>query len=378
VTQGVWISDQTRVGGLQVGVPIAPLSKTIGDLALASIAPALAATVIGIRLAVRAARQITNPITGLTRTAKRMAGGDLNIRFRGESADEIGQLGRAFNDMATAIEKRDTDLRTLAHSLEQAVKQRTIELQQKNQYLEALHEVTLGLIEKLDGEPLLEAIITRRLPWPKRNAFVSIFDRERGELLRAARAGISDHLRTSTKPGQGLLASRETSQMMILEDYQEFEEKNPEFDWLRTSIYVPLRSGQTILGVIGLGYDKVVPAKRDHVDILNQFAQLASLAWVNAQLYSATREELTKKVQALMAEEERRKAYLASPQGQAELKAESILQHPAQGLVRLHGLLTAEDAMPPHLPQLKAAAPGTDGMRTVAETPRHQRSVGWS
>ena len=90
--------------------------------------------------------------------------------------------------------------------------------------------------------------------------------------------------------------------------------------------------------MIGLGYDEVVPINPNHVDILDQFAQLASLALMNAQLYSASQQELSETEQALLVEEERRKAYLTSPQGRAESFAKGILQDPAGALIALHGL----------------------------------------
>lgn len=337
---GVWTKGE-RVGFVQMGFSTAPLDERIRALTARSFTLVGVALAISILLATLMARQLTNPISELTRTANKMTAGDLGIRFQSQGQDEIGQLGRAFNDLANAIEKRETDLRNLAHGLEQAVRERTWELQQQNQYLAALHEVTLGLIENLDVERLLEAIMTRAATLANaEHAFVSIVDPEQGEMqLRVAQGSYRSHLGMRTKVNQGLSGRVVASgQMMIEEDYQNFEDKHPDFDWLRTSIYMPLRSESAIFGVIGLGYGKVVPVNPHHIDILNQFAQLASLALKNAQLYSATQKELSETEQALLVEEERRRAYLVSPQGRAESIADSILQDPAQALLALHDL----------------------------------------
>ena len=353
---GVWTRGE-RVGFVQMGFSTAPLDERIGALTARSFTLVAVALVIAILLATLMARQLTSPISELTRTANKMASGDLGTRFQPQGQDEIGQLGRAFNDLANAIEKRETDLRNLARSLEQTVKDRTWELQQQNQYLAALHEVTLGLIENLDVERLLEATMTRAASLADaEHAFVSIVDPERDEMhLRVAQGDYRTHLGMRTKVNQGLSGRVMASgQMMIEKDYQQFEDKHPDFDWLRTSIYVPLRSESAVLGVIGLGYDKVVPVNPNHIDILNQFAQLASLALKNAQLYSAAQQELSETEQALLAEEERRKAYLASPQGRAELVAEGILKDAAQALVALHDLTqnAEQDANSMILPEL--------------------------
>src|SRR5574341_1190556 len=134
---GVWSAGE-RVGCVQMGFSTAPLDEKIKALTERSMTLAAAALAIGILLATLVARQMTNPITELTRTANKMAAGDLSTRFRPQGQDEIGQLGRAFNNMASAIEKRETDLRNLARGLEQTVKERMLELQQQNQYLSAL------------------------------------------------------------------------------------------------------------------------------------------------------------------------------------------------------------------------------------------------
>ncbi len=342
---GVWTKVE-RVGFVQMGFSTAPLDERIGVLTEWSLTVAAAALLIGILLAALVARQLTNPISELTRTANKMASGNLRTRFQPRGNDEIGQLGRAFNDLAGAIEKRETNLRSLARNLEQRVKERTRELQQQNQYLAALHEVTLGLIKNLDPERLLEAIMTRAASLAgAEHAFVTIVDPMRGEMqLRVAQGGYRAHLGMWTKVDQGLSGRVIASgQMMIEKDYQLFEDKHPDFDWLRTVIYVPLRSEAAILGVIGLGYDRVVEVTSDHVDILNQFAQLASLALKNAQLYSAAQLELTETELALLEEEDRRRAYLTSPQGRAESLAGSILKDPARALAALHDLTQKAD-----------------------------------
>jgi HAMP domain-containing protein len=335
---GVW-SEEDLVGFVQMGFSTAPLNNRITSLTERSFTLVAVALVIGILLAMLMARQLTNPISELTKTSNKMAAGNLSTRFHPQGHDEIGQLGQAFNDMASAIDKRETDLRNLADSLEQTVKERTWELQQKNQYLAALHEVTLGLIENLNVDQLLEAIMIRAATLVNaEHAFVNIVDHEKGELeLRVAQGNYRAYIGMLTNINQGLSGRVvSTGQMIIESDYQNFEDKHPEFTWLRTAIYVPLRSESTIFGVIGLGYDKVIEVNSNHIEILNQFAQLASLALKNAQLYSAAQLELSETEQALLAEEEHRKLYIASPQGQAEMIADEILNDPANGLVTLH------------------------------------------
>ncbi len=410
------VMGESQVGFVQMGFSTRPLNEQIATLTLQSITLAIAALAIGILLAMLVARQLTNPIRELTQTANRMAAGDLSTRFQRQGQSEIEQLGRAFNEMASAIEQRETDLRNQARGLEQAVDQRTGELQKQNQYLGALHEVTLGLIENLDVDRLLEAIMVRAATLANtEHAFVTVVDRERGEMqLRVAKGNYRTQLGSWTKVDEGLVGSVVAAgEVKIQEDYQKCENKLAGFEWLRTSIYVPLRSETATVGVIGLGYGQVVHLESQDVAILSQFAVLASLALKNARLFGAAQQELAerKRMEAIMsayegrleatveertqelteanrklhqeilererteialrAEEERREAYRSSPQGRAETARDTLLENPEQALVALHGLAQQADAEPvaamfSRLPGVLQAA-GQSMLATLAE-----------
>ena len=386
-TETVWVGEEA-VGTVQMGFSTGPLYQRIATMTAQSATVAAAALILGIILASVVARQLSNPIRELTRTANRMAGGDLSTRFQPHGLNEVEQLGRAFNDMASAIEKREKELRDQARGLEQAVNQRTRELQKRNQYLGALHEVTLGLIENLDLDRLLEAIMVRAATLANtEHAFVTVLDPERGEMqLRVAKGHYRTQIGLWTKANEGLVGRVVASgEMKIEEDYQKLEERLPGFEWLRTSMYVPLRSETDTVGVIGLGYDKIVPVERDDVAILDQFAVLASLALKNARLYGAAQQELAerKRIEAVMAayedrlevtveertqeltesnrklqqeiaerertqkalqaEEERAQAYRNSPQGRAEGTRDALLESADQALMALYDLAQQAD-----------------------------------
>ncbi|MCA9931073.1 MAG: HAMP domain-containing histidine kinase [Anaerolineales bacterium] len=58
-----------------------------------------------------AARRLIQPLLALTGTTTRMAEGDLTVRTNMQRADELGQLGNAFNRMAQRVETTVTTLR---------------------------------------------------------------------------------------------------------------------------------------------------------------------------------------------------------------------------------------------------------------------------
>jgi len=57
---------------------------------------------------------VVRPLTSFRDAARRIAGGDFRVRVQHESKDEIGDLGRAFNIMAEAVEERTRKLEDAA------------------------------------------------------------------------------------------------------------------------------------------------------------------------------------------------------------------------------------------------------------------------
>ena len=70
---------------------------------------------------------LVSPISQLAEGMSRVAEGDLNYKVRIESADELGKLARAFNQMVRAVKERDHRLREMtANRLTQVEKQISI------------------------------------------------------------------------------------------------------------------------------------------------------------------------------------------------------------------------------------------------------------
>ncbi len=93
------------------------ISRMVNAAAVSSVVAALAALVLSFFLA----RQLTSPIRELTLATKAMAAGKLNQQVQVRSRDEIGELGRSFNQMSTdlarASQSRKQMTADLAHDL---------------------------------------------------------------------------------------------------------------------------------------------------------------------------------------------------------------------------------------------------------------------
>jgi two-component system sensor histidine kinase BaeS len=82
---------------------------------------AFGSAALAIVLALALSRRILGPIEAVTAAARRMEQSDLGARVTVRSADEIGELARAFNAMAEAVQRSETLRRNLvsdvAHEL---------------------------------------------------------------------------------------------------------------------------------------------------------------------------------------------------------------------------------------------------------------------
>lgn len=204
--------------------------------------------------------------------------------------------------------------------LEQRVAERTVELQiaaetlrGQNEYLAALHETTLGLISRLDLNDLLEALITRAgqlLGTP--HGYIYLVEAITGlhsngeknqdrvreaELERKVGVGVySQSLGFRLKAGEGL-AGRvwQSGQPLVINNYDTWSGRlsNISYDVvIRALMGAPLKSGSQVVGVIGIGYDTEIGRTfgKNEVELLNRFAELASIALDNARLYTTAQQ----------------------------------------------------------------------------------------
>lgn len=187
-------------------------------------------------------------------------------------------------------------------------------LVRQNEYLAALNETTKGLMGRLELKSLLNAIINRAGALMKTNhSFIYLLDRSRDRMIRESSSGVfADFFDFMIKKDYGLVGKVwETGIPMAVDDYQAWSGRlpDPAREVLRAMVGIPLKSGEEIVGVIGLAY--MEEGKRfggEEIDILNRFAKLAALALDNAKLYKEARDELQERKRA---EEELRKLFHA-------------------------------------------------------------------
>lgn len=185
-------------------------------------------------------------------------------------------------------------------------------LLRQNKYLEALHKTTLGLIDQLDPTDLLKDILVSagELCGAAHGYLYLLMPDAQKIEIRVATGALSQDVGIQKGPGEGL-AGRiwQTAKPMIVEDYDTWEGRPPEYPYgiLHAAMGAPLTSGDQVIGVIGIAHTE--PGERfdqAQLEVLSQFAELASLALGNARLYETIQHELEERKRAEEAEREQR------------------------------------------------------------------------
>ncbi len=96
--------DESVVGYIRLGGPAAIPQATVRERLLMLGMSFLGFSVLGILASLWLLSTLTRPLNELRRAALRMASGDLTQRVPDLTQDEIGEVGTAFNQMATQVE----------------------------------------------------------------------------------------------------------------------------------------------------------------------------------------------------------------------------------------------------------------------------------
>jgi PAS domain S-box-containing protein len=194
------------------------------------------------------------------------------------------------------------------------VKQSEKTLRRQNEYLTALHETSLGLIDHLDKEELLEAVLQRAaMLTGTEHGYIYLLEPGEDEIqMRVGMGFFKGQLGLRVKKGQGMGGKVwESEQPVVVADYRSWNGRlnDSSLDTLHSVVGIPLKDRQRVHGVIGLA--SVKPGRRfkeDDIAVLGRFAELALVALDKAKLYADVRHELAerKRTEATLRESEQR------------------------------------------------------------------------
>lgn len=215
----------------------------------------------------------------------------------------------ALQDYHDANVYTERELRMLEYVSEQVAKaiERTRlheETQRKNRILMALQEATLSIVRQTELSEVLQAILTQAQGlFDANSSYIYLVSPDETELTFVLAIGHGQHLTgTRVKPGEGLAGKVwQTGKAIHVTDYQSWLGRSDKF----TSVIfhsiagVPLFSGDKVIGVLGVTYREAGRHfSQEDIELLTRFAQLASIAYENARLYTLNLQELAERKQA--------------------------------------------------------------------------------
>ena len=164
-------------------------------------------------------------------------------------------------------------------------------LQRQNEYLAALNATTLGLMSRLDINELLGDIVTRAGGLlGTMHGFVFLMDGDELE-QKVGIGAFAETIGVRLQPGEGVSGRVwETGEATMVADYRSWEHRHLRISELEIKAVAaaPLISGEDVIGTIGMAFhaDSGRRFEDAEMELLNRFAELASLALDNAMLFT--------------------------------------------------------------------------------------------
>jgi signal transduction histidine kinase len=161
--------DGARLEGIiYLYTPLAKITELTTEFAYLWLIAALLFLVIALYIGIKVVKKLTDPISNMKQAAENLSKGDYSTRLSIKSKDEIGELGKAFNQMAESIQKEDERkkefLANVSHELRTPISYikgysdalitgMVKKEQEEKQYLQLIHREA-GRMERLVGDLL--------------------------------------------------------------------------------------------------------------------------------------------------------------------------------------------------------------------------------
>lgn len=225
----------------------------------------------------------------------------------------------------------NTDVKTLqilGHQVAIAMENARLfaETRQRFQAMSALHETSLDIVSRLDSQQVLQAILQRAADLlDARGGSLGIYEPQSGLVRKIAIHNLPDKYLGATLPlGSGVAGKVvETGKPLIVNDYMKWEGRSETFtdSPFDALIGVPLRWQGEVIGCLDvLDQGERRPFIEDDIWLLSSFADLASLAIKNAELYSEVK-GLTQELEHRVV---KRTEQLAAAQAELAQKADQL------------------------------------------------------
>jgi signal transduction histidine kinase len=257
------------------------------DLAAMLIGSTLAVALLTAVLAAVITRQLTQPIVRLTRSAVKIAGGDLEQTVELDRRDEIGILAQAFNVMTT-------ELRSLYTRLEQKVAERTQQLTDANRELryKAMQLRLSAEVGRVATSILDPDLLLRRVTELVLETYAHVYDVYYVAILLQDEFG--ERIERQACSGQGgeseVLLAAIGDETLIGQAAADGVLRSQELVAGSVQMVIPLRIGSRVIGGLDLHCARRDVLGADDVAVLQSLGDQISVAIENERVYAIERE----------------------------------------------------------------------------------------
>ncbi len=247
---------------------------------------------------------VTAPLKELTRSAHKIASGDLRHRVTVESISmEFAELASDLNNMTNALQETVHTLETRVAERTAALEQRTLELEKNSRQAErrasqlravAMVARTISSIQDLqDLLPNIASVISKEFNFYHIGIFLVDETKEYAVLVASNSEGGQHMLKRNHKLKIGEVGivgfSVATGQARIALDTGEDAAyfNNPDLPNTRSEMAIPLRIGENVIGVLDVQSEQTNAFHQDDIELLSILADQVSIAIQNARQFQA-------------------------------------------------------------------------------------------
>ncbi len=236
---------------------------------------------ISIVLSITLSRQITQPITQLTKTAQQISEGNFEVQAEVTSTDEVGTLAQTFNAMTSKLRQAFEDVR-----------RRTLVVQTSA-------EISRRLSAAINPSQLAVDVVEQvQSAFNYYHAHIYFLDEETGDLIMAGgtgEAGATMLARNHKVPkGRGLVGRAAATNASIL-----VPDVSKEEGWLPNALLpdtkseaaIPISSGRQVLGVLDVQQNTINGLNEEDVSLLQSLASQVSISLQNTRSFEQSKEQ---------------------------------------------------------------------------------------
>jgi two-component system phosphate regulon sensor histidine kinase PhoR len=201
------------------------------------------------------------------------------------------------NDIVQAIQHSQKRAEQMGDWVRLEVRRTTASLTQRVDELDSMVKLSRSITASLDLDSVLSNVVSSAVELTRaEEGHLLLLDEETNELyLRAGRNSEETSAQTYHLPVQDSLAGQvmETGQALCY--YQDAPSQTPLSAQVYALIYVPLRTNERVMGVLGIdNRQKRLPFSSHHELLIKVLADFAAIAIQNAQLYDQAERERAK------------------------------------------------------------------------------------